>query len=850
MNCRKLYLLFGVLPVTLLSAKTPYTHHVETSVATVAPTNTPRTTHTPSAGKHTLSTIILNRAREQLVYIDLALEEFAQAAANNKISLKNTQQVRAYITQLRELTTQARQYSTLILTPVHAQELVEFNALLLNKFSRALAHKFRSVPKINTDINLYLSRSPNSSGQTIDIARASDILLKNDDLLFQIPTQYMQLGVTPRQRFAKSTIKYLKKSRILAFGKRVLPYVGLGAYYIVINKEEALPDWGFVKKVKSILGKLPKSTTIHEVIPNTETNDHNREIRTQENTILNQDQQQPDQNAAAGVGLEQQEEHQEQYADSAVGDYASDRESAGPTELLEGLREELRTINTTLNRSTRDKSNVEKGTGVGVIFNKVGKLVGIETKPFYTIIPGALFLPIIKRDIQDLGKLASRAATYIAGDTPKSDALTKQSKITFNTIVGFEHVKQRLSNAISYFKHKKLFKRTGAPVDKSYLLVGSIDLGKQFAYAVAGEITKQYTTQNKNKRCGIYELHASALTSKKLTQVLKDLESETPCIVLLNELDWLVTHTADTTALWADIQAAYAQLEKKDLVIIATLESTRALDTLHNTLANTQSFGSTLELGLPTQDERYIFIQKELEKYAVPPTQNNNAQLAYKTAGCSYAQISRVLEKALSNAHVTRTTLTQEHVERSIDELIYGIVPSDTLSQQEKTMLSVYYAGKAIAYQSLYNDQSMIKVTLLPINKHNRQQQGALITTGDHNDSFTLTRSELEKQIIIELAGIQAQRLLLGHASRTLEEQAQSYAFAQAKTSILEGISEYDLPKKAREDFLNQAWDLTTHYSRQAQMLVETHKNTLQKIADKLATHKTLSAEQVNSLIN
>jgi ATP-dependent Zn protease len=848
MNCRKtsrtprttlpFALLFGVLPVTLLASQSEYTYHVETSSPVVS--------------------VIFNRARDQLAHIDLVLEELAQAAANNKLVLKNSQQARAYITQLRELTTRAHQFSAQHLTPESAQKLVELNNLLLKRLSRALTYKFRFTSKVNTDITAYLSRSAQDSAHTLDIAQVHALLLKNDDLLLDIPKRYTQLGITLHQRLARQTIKYIKHSQAVTVSKRVLPYIGLGAYYILINKEEALPHWWIVQKIKSILGKLPKSTKRHELVTDTQTGDKNKvpespkpQENTQEHTAEDQNQNNPN---STGADREHHEVQQEQniIVEDPVSDgksesnsiqerYSNGSEYDPVLDTLEGLRRELRKTNTILKQARQEKSHTEKGTGFGAIFNKIGKLVDVETKSFYTIMPAAFFLPIIKRDLEDLSKLASRTAARITGDTPKSDTLTKQSKLTFTSIVGFEHVKQSLNSAIGYFKHKKLFKRTGASADKNYLLVGSLDLGKQFAYALAGEITHQFIRQKKDKHCGIYEIHASVLTGKKLTQILKDLEAETPCVILLSELDWLTTHVTDT-AVWADIQTAYAQLEKKDILLIATLESARALDTLHAH----HSFGVTLELGLPTDDERAVFIQKELEKYAVLPKQVSSRALAHKTAGCTYAQISKVLEKALSNAHAIRTTLTQEHIERSIDELIYGIIPSDTLSHTEQTMLAAYYAGKAIAYKHLYNDQSILKVTLLPVRKHVQQEQGALITTHNYTNNFALARSELEKQAIIELAGIQAQRLLLGHASRTLEDQAHKYAFTQTKASILEGISEYDLPKKAREDLLHQAWNLTTEYSRQAQLLVETQRESIQKIADKLVLHKTLSAEEIN----
>ena len=797
----------GILPFTLLSAETAYTYQVEI----------PAQIQTNTSSKRTLSSIVLDRAVNQLAFIDLALEELSQAAANNTLAIKNTKDVQAFARQLRTLSIQARQGTLISLTPEHALLLLEFNQELLNALSNALASGLHELPTVDTDKFIHRSRAANE--HSIDIAQANTLLTNNDTLLLQIPHNYKVIGSTSFNRFAKSTAKFLNNWHVLSASKRVLPYVGLGAYYTLITKNNNLPQWGFIQKIKNTIGNLPKSTTIHEVVNTTQPASTDNNLRV--NPV----------DDGAGVNLNQPPQQPQRAPE----------QQRSIADRLEDISNEIRTASLL---TIRDKTEPIPGTGLAAVFNKIGKLVTLETKPFYTIVPGVVFMPIIKRDAEDLGNWvahqAKKTAAYLQGEKLKSDDLTKQSKITFDDIIGFDHIKQRLGAITNYFKHKTLFKRTGATVERGYLLVGSLDLGKQFAYAVAGEITKQFKAQDKTTRCGVYELHASALTDKKLTKILKDLEKEAPCIIILDELDWLGKQQVDPEV-WADLVSAHAELAKKNMFIIATAQDTQTLDTALN---HHERLGVTLELGQPTHEDRHTFFARELEKYTATLADFDLAYLANQTAHCSYTLISAVLQKALNIAHTTRTTLTQKHIEQSINELIHGIIASDSLTEAEKTILAAHYAGKAIAYQCLYADKSLVKVTLLPINNSKKLEQGGLITTLDHN-ALTMTRKQSEKECIVECAGIEAQRLLLGFVSRKLEQQVNKKVLALAKSYIFEGVNEHDLPKEAKQEFLAQAWDLMTSYNKRAQALVATHKERIRQIADKLITHQILSAEQL-----
>jgi ATP-dependent Zn protease len=511
-----------------------------------------------------------------------------------------------------------------------------------------------------------------------------------------------------------------------------------------------------------------------------------------------------------------------------------------------------------------NKANVKDSEGDGKdgrpkpvpIYND--KFLVVDPRTLFTICPAILMEPIIYRDGKDLwswsAKQAKRAFAYAKGESFDDGSPIKPSKMMFKDIIGLEHTKQSLAKIVDYFKHKDSFDQMGVVVDRGYLFVGPVDTGKSLVQAVAGEITAELKSQGKTTVCGIYEVHASALLQKEkeLKDIIKEGEKSSPCIILIDELDWLATQKSVDPKIWSDLvggMTGVLRSAKKQVFIIATAQDTAGIDAA---IKDQGRLGITLYFDKPSYHERSEFFRKELTDRCIDLADFNIKLLAEQTEGCSSTQLIMVMKRALRLAHAQRQTLREHHIELSINDIIYNVISQvQGLDKAEKQIIAAHYAGKALAHMLLNGRSKLMKVTILPVaTQDNIQLQlGALITyKAAHQDTLTTT-NDIEKECLIELAGLAAQEILFDHVvSRKLADQSNQQALTYTKQLVFQGASEHDLAKNLREEKLAQAWNLVNRYREQAMTLMEENGDKLSRIAVKLVEKSLLTARELAEL--
>lgn len=484
--------------------------------------------------------------------------------------------------------------------------------------------------------------------------------------------------------------------------------------------------------------------------------------------------------------------------------------------------------------------------------------IDVKIEPILTISIGAIAGPIVKKDLTDLKDWTTRKfkKTYasLKGESIADDLPLKKSKITFDDIIGCENIKSRFDKVITYFKSKNLLELLGTSIPKGYLFAGSVEQAEKLAQGLAGEITKVIEKPRGDEFCGFKTIHASELARKKLSEVISEIEKSNPCmssipyIIIINELDWLVRHSV-STEIWSEITDTVSKTvnnPRKNILIIATTTDIKVLQPVVKDLTN---FGITLHLGTPSLKDRKEFFKKELTNACIDPSKFDLEALGKQTDNCTFDQIEKVIKNSFGRAHIQNKKLEQKDIEESINELIYNIInDKESLDESQKEFLSAHFAGKTIAHLLCIKNIQLTRVTILPRIVNKKIIYGSLFKA-NVPETMTTTKDDIEKEALVELAGIQAQKLLLSKVSYTILSDTSERTFELAKSIVFEGISEDSICKKDKQEKLSEAKQLVEQWNNKVQELLQNNIKSLENIYTKLKSKMTLDALDIENLI-
>lgn len=481
----------------------------------------------------------------------------------------------------------------------------------------------------------------------------------------------------------------------------------------------------------------------------------------------------------------------------------------------------------------------------------------LDTIPF-DIGVSAIFTAMLKKDFSDLCSWSNERCKQIyakvKGESYEDPSPVKISRLSFGDIVGYDHAKGQINHLVEYFANKKMHDRAGTFPDRGYLFVGPLDIGKNLAHGLAGEITKQLKSQG--KKCGIRELHSSELVKKDIKDIIADTEKESPyepAVILIDDISWLAEKSVgDKTTLSSLVGAMSSTLRgnKKQIIIIATSNNPASID---KTLNGAGRLGSTVYFDKPTKEERIAFLTKELKKRSVRIAEFDVEKLAFLTENSSYDILTAIVKTAFSIAASNKEITTQAHLEQAIDGIVHNIAYRDTRrNEEQETILAQYYAAQALAHVLLKPNNQLVKVTILPLSTYNTHaiKHGALITHATDNAQEFVTAEDLQKQITIALAGVKGIKALGGNPTMAMRVETSMLARKLVKEIVFEGILGKEFGKAGQEEKLIAADKLVTQLGQNATDLLAGHTAKLQVLAAELKEKRTLTQQEIMTIIN
>jgi cell division protease FtsH len=287
---------------------------------------------------------------------------------------------------------------------------------------------------------------------------------------------------------------------------------------------------------------------------------------------------------------------------------------------------------------------------------------------------------------------------------------------------------------------------------------------------------------------------------------------------------------------------------------IVVIGATNRLDTLDEALLRPGRFDRQIEIGLPDINSR----KKILSLYAKtkPMAEDVNLDaLAKSTVYFSGAMLENLLNEAAINAANANEPLIQNaHIDTAFYTVIAGAPKMDRsfLSENDRNITAYHEAGHALITKLLLPGYYISKVTIIPSVKG-----AGGFNLSIPSDTLYQTKSQIQSQIQMLLAGRAAEELILGageittgasndiqKASSLMVDYINKYGMDQEmglfSTESIQEIGDSIFIGKCREH-MNQLYEET-------KLILKDNLETLKEIAYELLEQESLGSEDIERI--
>lgn len=312
----------------------------------------------------------------------------------------------------------------------------------------------------------------------------------------------------------------------------------------------------------------------------------------------------------------------------------------------------------------------------------------------------------------------------------------KKKQTTFKDVAGSKEAKHELQEIVEFLKTPKKFQDMGARIPKGVLLFGSPGTGKTLmARAVAGEAKVPFFNISGSEFVEMFV----GVGASRVRDLFRKVKQHSPAILFIDELDAVGRHRGaglggghdEREQTLNQILVEMDGFEQTDNVIV--LAATNRPDVLDPALLRPGRFDRQITLDLPDIKEREAILK--IHTKAVPlSTATDLRNIAERTPGFSGADLSNLInESAILAARQNKKTVTQQHLEESIEKVLLGPEKrSKVFTAEEKNITAYHEAGHAIITYYTPGSDLVRKIS---------------IVTRGHAGGYTLMLPEKDKRL-------------------------------------------------------------------------------------------------------
>jgi ATP-dependent Zn protease len=443
--------------------------------------------------------------------------------------------------------------------------------------------------------------------------------------------------------------------------------------------------------------------------------------------------------------------------------------------------------------------------------------------------------------------------------------------VLLEDIVGGEMLKEIALELIDHIKNPKKYEQAGVRAEAAILLHGPPQTGKtMFARALKTELERQIPGE---KICFLpvsnYELEHFSIE-----EIFMIAHSYAPCIVFFDEIDMVGAsrnspNPARTRELLTSLSKAMEARSSKKVFVIGATNKAESLDFA---LLVKGRFGIEIPLEYPTYKNRLTFLNRELNKRGVRNlSQEFIDNLARETEGKTYNDLSSIISDAFSRSMRELRMVTQNDFEIGFDKQLRGIMPMNSLTEEELSIISTYQIGIGLMRTILQTKNKVSCATICPVKAYIKHTESTLSFTETNNNKNTNTRllktdnrslttngfvfsteigsattflsdQEIKHEILVLLAGQAALKLILGNYYSEYMKDHNAKCLHMIKNAISKG-------EENTETIVKAALIKKAEYEQEALELLAPYTESIKKLAAYLVEKQTIRAEEWAALV-
>ncbi|MEI6092326.1 MAG: ATP-dependent zinc metalloprotease FtsH [bacterium] len=444
-------------------------------------------------------------------------------------------------------------------------------------------------------------------------------------------------------------------------------------------------------------------------------------------------------------------------------------------------------------------------------------------------------------------------------------------KITFKDVAGVNEAKEELREFVDFLKDPKKYTRLGGRIPKGVLLVGAPGTGKTLlAKAIAGEAGVPFFSISGSDFVEMFV----GVGASRVRDLFEQGKKSAPCIIFIDEIDAVGRHRGaglggghdEREQTLNQLLVEMDGFESNDGVIL--IAATNRPDVLDPALLRPGRFDRTIVVNRPDVIGRRQILQVHSSKMPL----NEDVKLdviAKATPGFTGADLENLMnESALIAARDGNKNVTMHDVERAKDKVIMGVARhSMVINDEEKKITAVHEAGHTILSKLVKDADPIHKVTIIP---HGLAM--GVTQTLPEDDRHLLRKEKAIADIKVLMGGRIAEEVVLGSKTSGASNDIERASDLSRKMVCTWGMSDKMGPLKWGNEhdhvFLGKEFGTVKNYSEEtsrtideemkniimscyneAKDLIIKNKDALVRISDALLERESLSAEEVDLLM-
>jgi cell division protease FtsH len=344
-------------------------------------------------------------------------------------------------------------------------------------------------------------------------------------------------------------------------------------------------------------------------------------------------------------------------------------------------------------------------------------------------------------------------AKLLTGDTPK---------ITFADVAGADEAKQELQEIIEFLRDPQKFTKLGGRLPKGALLVGPPGTGKTLlAKAVAGEAGRPFFSMSGSDFVEMFV----GVGASRVRDLFEQGKAHAPCIIFIDEIDAVGRHRGaglggghdEREQTLNQLLVEMDGFESNDGVIL--IAATNRPDVLDPALLRPGRFDRQIVVDAPDLKGREGILKVHLRNKPIADDVDITT-LARGTPGMAGADLANLVnEAALLAVRRSHEKIYMVDLEDAKDKVMLGAERKSMVMKEDERRLTAYHeGGHAICAMRVKGNDPLHKVTIVP-----RGRALGLAFTLPEDDRVSITRQQLEANLVMAYGGRVAEELIFGH---------------------------------------------------------------------------------------